>query len=332
MKKFTLILALACILAACEKWNGPVKTGNPNTDFSTHILEGYFVTAIGFNSKGNAWIGTFKQGLIKYSNGTITVYNPSNSAMPAEFIAWDLKVDSHDNIWLGGEGLLKYDGQDFTLYNTSNSPMPEDFVSSISIDSKDNIWFTSCRFRQGGIVRYDGSNFTVYTPDNSSLPVNFVQSIEVDHDDNIWLALGETVTHASVIRISGNKWKNYSADDLGFTPYYFGNIKVNSRNEICGAIDYSLSSLGVNSGPQVFVFDGKNTRQLSFDDHTRIKSLSIDHEDNIWCSAYGGFAVYNGKDWIVDNTTFTHSGVFTIEQAPDKRIWIGTGDGVYINK
>jgi len=117
MKKFTVLVALACMLAACEKWNGPVKTGNPNTDFSTHILNGYFVKAIGFDSKGNAWIGTSKRS---------------------------------------------------------------------------------------------------------------------------------------------------------------------AREE--------------------------------------------------WCSAYGGFAVYNGKDWIVDNTTFTQSGVFTIEQAPDKGIWIGTGDGVYINK
>jgi len=44
----------------------------------------------------------------------------------------------------------------------------------------------------------------------------------------------------------------------------------------------------------------------------------------------GGYAVFNGKRWIVDDSTYRESSVFTIEQANDMRIWLGTGDGIFI--
>lgn len=335
MRNLIIILALVISLCSCENEKTDPEDripGNPNTNFNLKILDGYFVTAIAFDSEGNAWIGTFKQGLIKYNSKETIVYNSTNSILPSNFVAWDIAVDRKNNIWIGCEGLMKFNGVNFTLYNSLNTDIPENFVYSIDIDSKGNIWFTSCRFRQGGIVKYNGTDWRVFTPYNSDLPVNFVQSIAVDNNDNTWLALGEIVNNASIVKISGNNWTNYSDDDLGFSPYHFGNIEVSSRNEICGAIDYSLSSTMVNSGPQVFIFDGNSSEQLQFDNMTRIKSLTVDKEDNIWCVIYGGYAVYNGEKWAVDDSTFKDASVFTIEQSPDNKIWIGTGDGIYINE
>jgi ligand-binding sensor domain-containing protein len=328
MRKIAVILVLLISLNSCEKTN---HIGNPNTTFKTKILDGYFIKSIAFDSKGNAWIGTFKQGLIKYNPQETVVYNSSNSTIPADLVIWDIAVDSRDNVWIGCDGIIKYDGNNFTHYNTTNSPIPEDFVYSIAIDSKDNIWFTSCRFKEGGFVKFDGTNWEVYTPDNSELPVNSVKSIAIDNSDNVWLALSEIVNTTCLIKISGTRWTKYSNKDLGFVPYYFGNIDINSQNEICGAIDYSLSSLGINPGPQAFIFDGTNSEQLRINDMAQIKSLTVDDEDNLWCAIYGGYAVYNGEVWIVDDSTFRESSVFTIKQANDKKIWLGTGDGIYIN-
>jgi len=332
MKNITLISVLLISLTSCEKAtfldNSP---GNPDTSFDTKILDGYFVKSIAFDSKGNAWIGTFKQGLIKYNPRETIIYNSSNSILPAGMVIWDIAVDSKDNVWIGCDGIIKYDGNKFTHYNTSNSPIPEDFVYSIAIDSKDNVWFTSCRFREGGFVRFDGNDWEVFTPDNSDLPVNSVKGIAIDSDDNVWLALSEVVNNTYLIKISGTNWKTFTSEDLGFVPYYFTNIDINSQNKICGAIDYSLSSLGINPGPQVFIFDEHYTEQLRISDMARIKSLTVDDEDNIWCSMSGGYAVFNGEGWNVDDSTFRESSVFTIKQATDKRIWLGTGDGIFIN-
>ena len=336
MRKIAFILFILIPLYSCEKTSHIDRTpGNPNTSFKSKILEGYFVTSMAFDSKGNAWIGTFKQGLIKYNPQETVVYDSTNSLLQSNLVIWDIAVDSKDNVWIGCDGIIKYDGNKFTQYNTSNSPIPEDFVSSIAIDSKDNVWFTSCRFKEGGFVKFDGTSWKIYTPDNSDLPVNSVKSIAIDNYDNVWLALSEIVNNTYLIKISGTSWSTYTSEDLGFVPYYFGNIDINSQNKICGAIDYSYSSLWVNPGPQVFVFDGHKTEQLRINDMVRIKSLTVDNEDNLWCaisSGYAsGYAVYNGELWIVDDSTYRESSVFTIKQANDKRIWLGTGDGIYIN-
>jgi ligand-binding sensor domain-containing protein len=333
MRKISFIFIILISLYSCEKTNHFDKSSDsPNTSFNLKILDGYFVTSIAFDSKGNAWIGTFKQGLIKYNSRETEVYNSANSLLQSDMVIWDIAVDSKDNVWIGCDGIIKYDGNKFTRYNTSNSPIPEDFVYSIAIDSKDNVWFTSCRFREGGFVKFDGVNWEVYTPDNSNLPVNSVKSIAIDNYDNVWLALSEIVNNTYLIKISGSVWKTYTSEDLGFVPYYFANIEINSQNKICGAIDYSLSSMFVNPGPQVFVFDGNDTEQLKINDMTRIKSLTVDNDDNLWCAISSGYAVYNVKQWIVDDSTYTESSVFTIKQGIDKRIWLGTGDGIYINE
>jgi len=186
-------------------------------------------------------------------------------------------------------------------------------------------------FRQGGIVKYDGIDWKVYTPDNSDLPVNFVQSIAIDKDDNVWLALNEIVNEAYLVKISGDNWTIYTSTYLGFKPYYFGNIRINSQNRLCGAIDYSLSSMITNNGPQVFIFDGAYSEQLQYDSISNIKFITVDNENNIWCGAYGGYAVFNGEKWIIDNSSFKEESVFAIEQSLDNKIWIGTGDGIFIN-
>jgi ligand-binding sensor domain-containing protein len=329
MKKLGLFFCILISLYSCEKSNN-----NPqsiNTEFKKKILAGYFITSIAFDKKGNTWIGTFKQGLIKYNSKETIIYNSSNSIISNSSVIYDIAVDSKDNIWIGSEGLIKYDGNNFTNYNSGNTPMPEDFVESIAIDSKNNIWFTSSRFRQGGIVKYDGRNWNVYTPDNSDLPVNFVRSIVVDKNDDVWLALSEMVNNSYLAKISGNNWTIYTSKDLGFSPYYLGNIQINSKNQICGAIDYSLSSLGIHNGPKAFIFNGKTSIQLLNDSIPNIRSLTVDKEDNIWCIAYGGYAVFNGNNWIIDNSSFKDVSVFAIEQSPDRKIWIGTGDGIFIN-
>lgn len=323
-----LSFILLIFLVSCEKNENPEPIQN---NFNSKILDGYFITAIAFDNQGNTWIGTFKQGLIKYNSEELIVYNSKNSIISDAGVIHDIAIDSKNNVWIGSDGLIKYDGVAFTLFNTENTPIPEDYVSSIAIDSKDNIWFSSSRFRQGGIVKYNGSDWTVYTPGNSELPVNFVQSITIDKNDNVWLALNEIVNNAYLAKISDDKWKIYTSDDLGFTPYYFGNIQINSKNQLCGAIDYSLSSTITNDGPQAFIFDGTSAEQLQYDSISNIHFIFVDKMDNIWCPGSDGFAVFNGQKWTIVNSNFREESVFVIEQSFENKIWVGTENGIYIS-
>jgi ligand-binding sensor domain-containing protein len=329
---------LIMLLLACEQTEDippllyPEKYNDPlNTEFNTRILEGFFVTAIAFDQLGNAWIGTFSQGLIKYNPQETVVYDTSNSVIQRGPI-WDVAVDSKNNVWIGSDALIKYDGNRFITYNSSNTKIPEDYVSFIAVDSKDNIWFASCRFKQGGLVKYDGSQFTVFTPENSPLPASLIHGIAIDINDNVWLALTETVEETYLVKISAGKWNLYNSNDFGFSPYYISNIDINSDNDVCAAIDYSLSSTWPNIGPQIFTFDGQVAEQIQFDNVSKVHHMIVDRSDHIWCATWDGYAVFNGDHWMVDNSTFSENSVFTIEQAPDIRIWIGTGNGIFINE
>ena len=296
MNRLIFILIITVSLISCEKTENPTSlildeetkedTTSLQINFNKRILEGYYVMSIIFDNQGTAWIGTSQQGLIKYNSRETIVYNSENSISALASRIYDIAIDSKNNVWIAtaDQGLIKYDGTEFTCFNSANTPIPEDFISSIAIDSKDNIWFSSSRFRQGGLVKYDGTNWTVYIPENSDLPVNTVRSILVDRDDNVWLALSETVTIPYLVKISGDKWTIYTSDDFGFKPYFFGNIQMNSKNEVCASIDYFLSSSFANDKAHVFIFDGVSTIQLQLpDSFFGVGIIKVDHQDNIWC-------------------------------------------------
>lgn len=299
------------------------------------LLNGYIVKEIAFDSKGNAWIGTFKQGIIRYNTEETLFFNSDNSIIPKDFNPYDIAVDKNDNVWIGGgHGLLKYDGQKFTLYNTQNTPMPLNVVKSVAIDSKNNIWFASCDIITGGIVKYDGIEWTVYTPDNSILPYNFVSNIEIDQSDNIWVAY-----YNCLVKISNSEWKIFTDQELGFTPYHINDIKINSNNSVVGVIQYSTSSMIFPlSSPDLFIFDGENTTLLSCNDgpirFDMMTEITIDHNDYVWCYGVGSIVgVWIEDQWTkFDRSEFGGSSVWTIKEAPDHKIWIGTEYGIYIRQ
>ncbi|MBN1577077.1 MAG: hypothetical protein JW913_11020 [Chitinispirillaceae bacterium] len=123
---------------------------------------------------------------------------------------------------------------------------------------------------------------------------------------------------------------NYSNAEFGFTPYYFGDIEIDRQNKICCAIDYLLSS--GRYGPQLMIFNGESAEQLQYDSVSIVSSITVDDQDTIRCFGMGGnYAVYDGEEWSVNDSSFIEKGIFAIEQAPDGKMWVGTGDGIYIS-
>ena len=339
LQLFQIIIAVLLIITGCEKEQIIFK--KIDFEISKHILPEYFVKSIDFDSKENAWIGTFKQGLIKYDGKSSTIFNSKNSIIPDSAVIWDLKVDNYDNIWLGTTyGLIRYDGENFKLYNTSNSPILEDVVWSIGIDQKNIIWFASCRFEQGGLMTLDGTKWESYTPENSILPANSIKDIVIDNNNIVWLAMSEIVNNACFVKINNGNWNIYDNSDLGFRPYYFGNLAIGKNNMLIASIDYGLSSAGPRS-PYLIQYDGFNWEINDPVDENgvplgEIKALNTDLEGNIWVSFWSfndvKLAVYNGQKWYYSEPGCPIESGFTIEPDFEDNIWIGTGHGIYIVK
>ena len=327
IKKFVCILCIAFFLFSCDKSEPIVSLQK--------ILDGYDVRAIAFDSKGNAWIVTseyeFKNGeitnIIRYNEEETVVYNYKNSVLPKDLSVWNIVVDKKDNVWIcTSDGVWKYDGIVFSLYNSKNTPMPEDIVWTIAVDSENNIWMLSCRIRQGGLVKYDGKNWTVYTPNNSALPVNMINGITIDNSDNVWLALGEYVGQSYLVKISNDKWNVYDENDFGFNPYWYGGIQCDSKGRVLVAISYIFSSYMGPHFPDFFIFDGKNTTQLSKGNNISLSEINY-FNDNVFC--FGG--VWSGEQWRpLNNSEFGWASGWLVKEDPYHRIWIGTENGIYI--
>jgi len=325
-------MLLFCVLISmysCKKSDDEIVESN--IQFNHKILEGYNIGTIAFDHDGTAWIGTLNQGLIRYNTQETVIYNYLNSILPRSPLIIDIAISRKNDIWFSGKYLYHFDGANFTEYTPSNSELPVDINPSIAIDSKDNVWLSSSIYNMGGLVKIKGNNWTIYTPDSSGIPVNGITSVAIDQDDAVWLAQYSDADGSFLTKFNNQTWTVYSKDELGFAPFMIREIKINSKNEVCGSIDYVFSQSEINPGPQCFIFDGENARQLKFDDTSNILQIIVDHKDHIWGFGLHQVAMFDGTNWTVDSTTFKNTIITSIAQSHDNKIWIGTTDGIYIN-
>ncbi|WP_215239527.1 ligand-binding sensor domain-containing protein [Dyadobacter helix] len=331
-------LILFFILISCKKDNvsGEADRFSLPREVSEVILRDYHIISIAFDPAGTAWLGTLRQGLLKYERNQVTVFDSSNSVLTNAAI-WDIEVDKKGNVWLGTDALVKVKNSEFTRYEAGQFNLPKNPVFSVEIDSADNIWFTCASFRSGGLVKYDGSRFTIFTPENSQLPAHLISSLAMDKSDNLWLTVNESVSSATLARLSGNRWHLYGPEKIGFSPYYYGNVVVDSQGDIVASLDYGLSSTFVPQRPQAFRFNGQKAEILKLPNENSVvyatKQVFFDKEDRLWVSFYGGekeYAVFSNKKWTFHD--LPGEGVFAFGEKPTGEMWLGTGKGVCILK
>ncbi|WP_158859224.1 two-component regulator propeller domain-containing protein [Lunatibacter salilacus] len=311
---FIFVISFSLFLAACEE---PMEepTAQP-------LLKGYHITAMAFDGQGNAWFGTLNQGLIKFDGQSVMVYPEITGMVRA------IKVDSKNQVYMAADGLVKFDGQDFIRYD--DNPLMEGNVTALDIDSKDRVWFAVGGFNHGGLGRLDGDSLSFYTPDNSPLPAHWVSAVKVGSNDEVWLSSQSSVGNLHLAKIREEDWTLFDSESLGFSPYSISNLDENSRGELIGGIDYSLSSTIALSRPPLFTFDESEGRQIMSDRPLSVIQIFVDRSDRVWCAGSGGYALYQNNTWTYDEETFKEISVFAIAQAPDGTIWLGTGDGVYL--
>lgn len=337
MKKITiagLILTQLLFLSCSDAIDSPLS----NIHLSEHVLNNYFVTAIAFDSRGTAWLGTFDQGLIKY-DGSIAVYNKTNSTLPDGMIIWDIAIDKSDNVWIGSnKGLIKYDHSRFNLFNKKNSPMVvTDNVFTLSVTDDNIVWFSSCIFREGGIMNYDGVNWNTFTPQNSLLPGSLINDIAIDKQNNVWVTVNEVINSCGIVRITGNHIQVFGEKEIGFNPYYFGHIVSGLDNRIYANIDYGLSSTRNINRPNIITYDGNSWKEINPVDSNRnslglVDYIEVDLSGNLWAStSKSGIAVYDGNKWFYNPEELSiATGIFDIAVDHSNNIWVASGEGVYI--
>ena len=352
---FTTVLNETCIQDITEKqgqlwvtsFDGvfvfDIKTTKQIKRFTiTNGLSNNILSKATFDKKGDYWVGTQNDGLIKINpkSGNVECVNLTigNGVLMSNHIK-TITVDNDGLLWIGttDKGLFTYNvttkkcipfTDDLEVYHTQLS----NFITCIFVDSKNNIWFC----QNGSLNKYDKKRKLLNHFYPEQYNTHYIQTENVcfvteDQDENIWI--GSYGTGIFCLSKEQNKFHILSS-----IPEKKNSLKGNivtsfvemQKGEILLGIDYKgLQYFNPNTN---CFNDFGNTRFAT----THILSLIKDN-DNVWCSTWGeGLYKINVKTNTISNyihdvnnpKTVSNNNIKTATII-DNTLWVGTwGDGL----
>ena len=271
---------------------------------------GSLVRKIVQDRKGNIWMASW-EGIIRYDGKSFT--NITSKVSSARFFS--VLEDRKGNFWFAtvGSGVYYYDGKSFQHFTTKEGLL-NNVVLSICEDKKGNIWFGG-----GGLSRYEGKSFRNFTT-KEGLSNNDVNTIIEDKTGKLWIG-----TRGDACTYDGKTFTTLTNKD-GKAFYNVWSIIEDKKGNIL---------FGDNDG--LWRYDGS-----TFTNFTPRGALSMieDKKGNIWtCSGLPGsrswvLSRYDGNSFSNEKPTVTNvwlkeDAFFTVFEAYDGSIWVGTGEGVY---
>ncbi|MEZ4936614.1 MAG: two-component regulator propeller domain-containing protein [Crocinitomicaceae bacterium] len=235
---------------------------------------------------GNLWFGT-GSGVAKFDGKSFTNFSVKDG-LCSDMIS-QLFLDSKGGFWIGTwGGVSKFDGlkfENFTIpypeIETKINPDTKNWITTITEDSKGNIWFG----RDGyGACKYDGKSFVHYTT-KEGLNSNNVQAIVEDKEGNIWI--GTRVAekdNADIEKRSGEGGLNKFD---GKKIIQFPNIDGLSKNDVYGIYLDASNDLWISTISQgVYKYTNKNfvNYQVPITAMTFLKDV----KGNVWLGCSGG--------------------------------------------
>lgn len=212
--------------------------------------------------------------------------------------------DIDSKIWIASaeEGLLCYDGGFWTRFDTSNSPLPENNISSLEVDSTNNLWIGMMGIH-GGLAKFDGINWTVWNLAEYGIENPIVMDLEFDSEGKLWMG-----TYGDgLIKFDGEHFAifNSQTTDLDENLEEINTIKIDSEGLIwCGTdIRGAMNFDGVSEWTYYL--------STEYEIDNAIYSIDIDHENNIWfggvwfISQFDGASVLAQYDYSDDGSWYT---------------------------
>ncbi len=229
------------------------------------------IRAIGFDSLGNVWVGTFTNGIGKFDGSNWDTLNMANSALPDNHVR-AFAVDQLGNYWFGTlGGLVFYDGDTMIVYDEFNTPvMQSSNISDIKIDVNNTKWIATIN---GGLYRID-TGWTRYKINNSQIPDNTQLSLDIDADGKIWIACpaGGLGVFDGI-----DNWQSFNTLNSDITSNSLNCLDLNSDDHVyCGSIDEGL--IYYEGGLNWSQYDSLNS---NIPEHW-ITALKVDENDNVW--------------------------------------------------
>jgi two-component sensor histidine kinase/ligand-binding sensor domain-containing protein len=272
------------------------------------------------DKKGNIWIGTSAEGVVKYDDTNFYQYTGLDGL--ANNWVRAIIEDSKGNMWFGTDGgLVKYDGTNFywmvDMGNKQGNEQRLD-IRSLEEDKNGDIWIGTAK---KGLFRYNDKGLTNYMIRSDT--DYSVSDIMFDKQGNLWFSgLG-----IGACKLSGTGISNYTTME---------GLIGNNVNCIAEDGDGNLW-FGTTEG--VSKFDHNNFYNYTKAEglcHNDISSILVDRKGNIWFgSRAAGCTRLDGNTFYQYNLMegFRSNIISCLLQDNAENTLIGTeGGGIMIMK
>jgi signal transduction histidine kinase/ligand-binding sensor domain-containing protein/DNA-binding response OmpR family regulator len=287
------------IVAVSNNWDVVVFNRDTKIEkvFKIPTIKKSGISTLYLDTKNNAWLGTYSEGVFKLNleNGSAVNYAKSISGKGLiHNMVHTICEDHQGRVWIGTEGGLSvWNPTTKTITNHKNdfsnpSSLNSNSIYSSFCDNSGNIWLGTY---SGGVNFWSNHQnfFTTWKPgiDNKHLDGNVVSCFEEDKNGNIWIGFKDEGLNM------------FNIEDRVFEKY-----TCNSDSSI---------------------FNYNNINDLFFEDESRL-----------WVATYtGGISVLNIKTGKVEyinsvtHPTLTTDNIFSFLRYNDT-IFIGTTSGIYL--
>jgi signal transduction histidine kinase/ligand-binding sensor domain-containing protein len=303
------------------------------------------------DSQKNVWLGSVKDGVIRFSDGVFTSLGVRDGLPSAAVTA--IFEDRDHNVWIGTRaGLCVFKDGRFTTYTRSGGKSG-DYIRSAYQDREGNIWAGT---DNQGINRLTRQAVTFYTA-KDGLATDNVYPIFQDHLSAIWIGGRDgTLTRykdgifSTVIKSSGGPFDSTTAlgeDRTGrlwigrissieflkdgkrnpFNPGMpFGSVIVRAIHEDRTGVIWFATSAGLLKYQNDSVTLLTNKDGLAGDD---VVALLEDSRGQLWAGTYGGLSVYESGAFksFTEKDGLPSDHIRALYEDADGVLWIGTYDG-----
>ena len=279
--------------------------------------------------KGNMWIGTGGNGLLRMDRGGRLISRYTTEGGLANNHVFCAVEDTNQNMMFGTEGgisILDREKQFFTNITTAQG-LVDYWTYSLIEDRNKDIWFCTSG---DGLSRMDKDRKTITTYSTSQgLPSNLIIYVFEDRNGIKWLG-----SDAGLCRFDGTSMTNYTMEN-GLISNLFNEILEDSDGNLWLATEGGVSRLNLNGkslpGQRISITNFSTEQGLA---NNNIISLFEDSEKNIWVGSRAGLSRFDGKSFLNLTTSdgLPDDGIGGMEMDKAGNIWFGSDKGICLLK
>jgi ligand-binding sensor domain-containing protein len=155
-----------------------------------------YITALAKDPQGNIWIGTRRQGIVKFGTDGLWDVREVGGSVTERYDNWvtALFVDRQGRVWVGTKkgrlSVLSPDGtwKSYSVYQRGVKADPDyndPQINALAMDQQGRLWIGTW---DGLFALEPNGNWLAFTQANSAFEPDYVKALTVDLNNRLWIA------------------------------------------------------------------------------------------------------------------------------------------------